>query len=481
MPKSPAATSTRRASRPAKKTTVRKKSTVKAFPSYQAAIRCLYDRVDVERTRAVRLTPDLFKLDRMRALMNRLGNPQESLKFVHVGGTKGKGSVAAMTASSLEACGCAVGVYTSPHLVDIRERMTINGQMIPTSVFTELMGRCSIADEANTKRHGQATFFEMTTAMALCWFAEQAVDVAIMEVGLGGRLDATNVIKPEVTAITSISYDHTQLLGNTLPLIATEKAGIFKPGVPALTIQQEPEVIEALKAAAEAVGAPLQVIGKDIDFSYRFEATPRIGPHTCVCLSTEHSNFEHVNVPLRGEHQALNCGLALAILDKLRSRGFEISESPIIEGLTHTTLPGRMDMAWNDPRILLDGAHNGASLQALIRSIGAHIPYDSMVMIFGCSEDKDVDDLLKRVSLGADKIIFTRAKGAGRAMDPHELQRRFAELSVKMTQVAETLPDAINLAGRAVGRDDLICITGSFYLVGEAKKHLNDLRSKKKR
>jgi dihydrofolate synthase/folylpolyglutamate synthase len=270
-----------------------------------------------------------------------------------------------------------------------------------------------------------------------------------------------------------------QILGDTLEKIAREKAGIFKPGVPALTIEQEAPVIAAMREAAAQVGAPFNVVGKDIDFSYRFEATPGMGRHTCVCLSTARSNYEHVNVPLPGEHQAQNCGLALAILDRLRERGFETPESKVIAGLAKTKVPGRMELAWSDPRILLDGAHNEASLGALVRSIGAHVPYDSMVMVFGCCEDKDVDGLLRKIALGADKLIFTRSKATSRAMDPRELQRRFMELSGKMTQVADTLPDALNLAARAVGRDDLICVTGSFYLVGEAKKHLADLTARR--
>lgn len=480
MTRPSSATPARRAARSStKKASAARKPRAKAFPSYQAAQKCLFDRVDFERMRAVRLGPEAFKLDRMRALVHALGDPQNAVRFVHVAGTKGKGSTCAMVASSLEACGYAVGLYTSPHLVDVRERIQINGAMIPTSAFTEIMGRLAAADGAIQSRHGQATFFEMITAMALCWFAEKAVDIAVMEVGLGGRLDATNVITPEVCAVTSIGRDHTQILGDTLELIAREKAGIFKPRVPALTIEQDPKALESLRSVAETVGAPLYVVGKDIDFSYRFEATPSLGRHTCVCLSTPRSNFEHVNVPLPGEHQALNCGLALAVLDRLRERGFETPEPRVIEGLGNTTIPGRMEIAWSSPRILLDGAHNESSLSALIRSIGAHVPYDSMVMVFGCCEDKDVNELLKRIALGADKVIFTKTKATARAMDPRELQRRFMDLSGKMTQVAETLPDALNLASRAVGRDDLICVTGSFYLVGEAKKHLADLAAKR--
>ena len=473
-----------------KRTTARKpaaasraaaKPKLEPFENYPAAVKHLMERVDVERMRVRRISRDHFKLDRMRAVLKELGDPQSSLRFVHVAGTKGKGSTCALVASALEACGYTVGLYTSPHLVDLRERIQINGHMIPHATFSELMTRVNEAEAAIVAKHGPLTFFEVMTALCFLWFAEKAIDIGVIECGLGGRLDSTNVIEPEVAVVTSVSLDHTQFLGDTVELIAREKAGVFKRGAHAITIQQPEHVLAAMREVAEAAGATLEVLGTDIDFSYRFEATPKLGPHTCICLTSERSMFEHVNVPLRGEHQALNCGLALAIIDKLRERGFETPEHAVIDGLTdvRTKLPGRMEMAWERPRILLDGAHNPASIQSLIRSIGAHIPYDSMVMVFGCAEDKDVDALLTQIALGADKLIFTRAKSNSRAMDPYDLQQRFIELSGKMSQVAPSLPDALDIAARAVGRDDLICVTGSFYLVGEAKKHLDSLAQKR--
>jgi len=463
-------------------TTTRKRRSrrAKRFSSYQAALRCLYDRMDLERTRVLRLQRESFTLDRMRALAAELGDPQEALRCIHVAGSKGKGSICAMVASSLEECGYAVGVYTSPHLTDVRERMQISGSMIPTADFTRLLGKVEAAAQAIEGDHGKPTFFEMLTALSLLWFADQAVDVAVLETGLGGRLDATNIVTPEICLIGSISRDHTQLLGETLEEIAREKAGIMKPGIPAITMNQSKEVLEAFRQKAEEVGAPLEVLGKDIDFSYRFEATPKRGPHTCVCLTTARSSFEHVDVPLPGEHQALNCGLALAALDRLRERGVEAPEPRVIEGLAKTVLPGRMELAWSDPRILLDGAHNEASLQALMRAIGVHVPYDSLVVVFGCGEDKDVDALLKCVAGGADKVIFTRAKNSPRALTSRELQQAFSRVSGKMSQTAATLPEALELAARAVSRGDLICVTGSFHLVGEAKKHLASVSRKRK-
>jgi len=462
-----------------RKVSVGKRPESISFPNYHAALKYLYDRADVERMRPSRVDPSVFKLDRMQGIVSALGNPHESLKCVHIAGTNGKGSTVAMTASCLKACGYTVGTYTSPHLVDLRERIMINGSMIAYPHFTELMGRVATAAAGLPKKWGEPTFFELMTALAFLHFAEQAVDAAVIEVGLGGRLDSTNVITPEVSAITSISFDHMQFLGKTLPAIAEQKAGIFKKGVPALTIPQEPSVIDAMRRVAEQVGAPFEVLGQDIEFSYRFEGNSQLGPLMRVGMSTERCEFEHIPVPLPGEHQAYNCGLTLAIVDKLCARGFELPENRVMEGLEKVQLPGRMEIAWKEPRILLDGAHNPAALAALIKSVGAHVQKcDSMIMIFGCAADKDLDNLLKKVALGADKVIFTRAKNNARAAEPADLARRFSEITPKMCQVAPTLEEALSIAGRAAGRDDLICITGSFYLVGEAKKLLADRANK---
>lgn len=449
-----------------------------AMPSYQAAVKYLYDRMDVERARASRVDPAIFKLDRMRAILDALENPHEDLKCVHVGGTNGKGSVVAMVTSCLRACGYTVGTYTSPHLVDLRERVTINGHVIPHGQFVDVMSRVAGAIESLPSKLGEATFFEVITALAFEHFAEQAVDVAVIEVGLGGRLDSTNVIVPEVAAVTGIGLDHTQFLGDTVEKIAEQKAGIFKKGVPALTFEQESKILAVLRRVAGEVGAPFAVVGQDIDFSYRFESNPQLGPHMRVGVSHGGRGYEHVPVPLPGEHQAMNCGLALAIVSALGGRGFELPEAKVTAGLEQTKIPGRMEMAWKQPRVLLDGAHNPMALGALVKSIGANVPYDSMVVIFGCAADKDVDELLKQLARGADKVIFTKAKNNPRACDPKELNRRFGEQSGKMSQVAETLEEALSIAVRAAGREDLICITGSFYLVGEAKKLLADRAAK---
>jgi len=450
-------------------------TTSRVFATYEAATEYLTSRINVEKTRPEKVDPATFKLERMRAMLAVMGNPHHNTKFVHVAGSKGKGSVCEMVASCLTACGYTTGLYTSPHLIDLRERVRINQQMISYADFAAYLSHAATAADAVEAEHGEATFFEVVTALALAYFAEQAVDVAVIEVGLGGRLDSTNVITPEVCAITAIQLEHTQILGDTLEKIAREKAGIMKPGVPVLTIvQQSPSILEVFKQVATAVGTQVRTVGEEIEFSGRFESNAEIGPHTRVCLNTARSAFEHLVVPLKGEHQAANCGLALAVLDVLRSRGFETPERNVAAGLAKTPNQGRVELVSSNPRVIIDGAHNPESVLALMRAIGAHIKYDSMVAIFGCAADKNVAGMLAKLVTGADKIIFTRAVGTPRAMDPRELQRKLAEVSHKSASVAPTIKEAMSIAERAVGRGDLICVTGSFYLAGETKKFLTD-------
>ena len=423
---------------------------------------------DYERLRIVRYDDETFSLDRMRDLLAGLGDPHQQLRAVHVAGSKGKGSVCAMVAAMLRAQGLRVGLYSSPHLEDIRERITIDGEMIPQAEFIrQVKGIAPII----AKSERGASYFDALTAIAFNYFADQKVDVAVIETGLGGRLDSTNVLTPEVTAITSISKDHMAQLGNTLAKIAAEKAGIFKPDVPAVSVQQDEEVTPVLRAKAADVGCELGICGEDIEFSYRFESSRLLGRHNRVCLTTPHSKFEHFPVPLVGEHQAINCGLALAVLDRLKQRGLPIDDAKAMAALADVRLPGRMEMLDYHPRVLVDAAHNAASLDALLRAIGQHVPYDSLVVVFGCCQDKDIEGMLERITCGADKVIFTKVDNI-RGADPHELAHAYTERFGKMAQVAETLEAALALAKRAVTKEDLICITGSFYLIGEARRRL---------
>lgn len=443
------------------------KGRARPFKTYDAALRYLTSLTDYEQMLRVRYNRDTFSLDRMHRLLRKLGNPHRKIKSVHIAGTKGKGSTVAMLGQMLISCGYRVGVYTSPHIIDVRERVRINSDMITQAAFTRLV--CELQPHINKMEADRPTFFEILTALAFKHFANEGVDVAVIETGLGGRLDSTNVLEPTVCGLTSISLDHTHQLGRDVKSIAAEKAGIFKKSIPAISVPQTPEIEGVLKKHAKSVATPLMFAGKDIDFSFRFESSRATGPHTRVCLTTPNSRFEHLPVPLLGEHQALNCGLALALLDQLKVKGFDkINDQTAIDGLSQTYLPGRMEMICSDPRILADGAHNAASIAALMKAIGQNIPYDSMVVVFGCAVDKDIVGIMAQLGLGADKLIFTRSQSP-RSADPKDLAETYEEVCGKTSQIARNIKDAMSIASSAVSREDIICITGSFYLVGEAK------------
>lgn len=438
----------------------------------------LLNRVDVERMNPTRIDADTLKLGRMHALADLLDNPHRAVRTVHVAGTKGKGSTCEMTAASLEACGYTVGVYTSPHLIDVRERIRINRRAIGEAAFVQAVQRVADAAANLPEKDGEPTFFELLTAAAFVYFAEQAVDVAVIETGLGGRLDSTNIVAPEVTAITSISLDHTQILGDTVEKIAREKAGIFKAGVPAVSAPQAEGVAAALRESAGEIGAPFGLVGQELDITWRFDAKSNIGPHHRISLSSPRNEFEHLLVPLRGEHQAHNCAVALAILDKMCERGFKTPAAKVTRGLNTVQMPGRLEKVWDQPRIVADGAHNAESMRCLFKALSAHTTYDSLVVVFGCAADKDIAGMLHEVGHSADKVIFTQTRGNARACDPADLQRRLGD-EQRMSQTAPDIGEAIRLAARAVGRDDLILVTGSLHLVGDAKKHLAELAARK--
>jgi dihydrofolate synthase/folylpolyglutamate synthase len=283
--------------------------------SYDSALKYLFAQTDYEQMLRVRYNRDTFSLDRMKALTKALGEPQFKYRTVHVAGTKGKGSTCTMLAHMLRACGFKVGLYTSPHITDVRERIQINGEMISQAALTRLI--CQAEPIIERMASDKPTFFEIFTALAFQHFADEQVDVAVIETGLGGRLDSTNVMKPAVCGLTSISMDHMQQLGATLAKIAAEKGGILKANIPAISVPQAPEAKRVLKKIAKETQTPLMFTGDDIEFSYRVESSRTAGCHTRICLTTPRSRFEHLPVPLLGEHQALNCGLALALLDVL--------------------------------------------------------------------------------------------------------------------------------------------------------------------
>ena len=439
----------------------------KPFSSYSQAVAYLLNRTDYEKEKPPRYNIATFSLARMEKLLSLLGNPHKKIRTVHIAGTKGKGSTATMLARMLESNGYKVGLYTSPHVINLHERIAVNSEMISEQKMLALLNRSYAAVEKIAATE-PPSFFEFMTALAFMHFADEKVDVAVIETGLGGRLDSTNVITPEIIGITSLSIDHQAQLGDNITSIAKEKAGVFKSGIPVVTVQQHPEAMRVLKTQADAVKAPLLVTGRDIDFSFRFETSREHGPHNRICLTTPTSKFEHLRVPLHGKHQAINCGLALAMLDKLKTKGYKIDNEKAVTGLEKVSLIGRMEVISTNPRIIIDGAHNAASIEALMQAIGQSIPYDSMVVIFGCNEDKDIKGMLAQLQYGADKVVFTRSNSA-KAMSPEKLAELYNEISGKMCQCASSLGEALNLARSAVSGEDLICITGSFYLIGQAK------------
>lgn len=468
MAKSTKTTTKKKAKKKPSSVSKTKKAT-KAFRTYKQALNYLFEKTDYERQRTLRYNVTTFNLDRMNKLLKYVDNPHQKIKTVHIAGTKGKGSTAVMLAKMLEANSYKVGLYTSPHVNSLHERITINGDEITEKEMVSILNR--LHGPIEKMKSDSPTFFEIMTALAFLHFMDNEIDIAVIETGLGGRLDSTNVINPNVVGITSISYDHQQQLGNTLDSIAAEKAGVIKKGIPVVTVPQEPQALSVLKKQATSIKAPFSIAGcgGDIDFSSRFEYSREYGPHTRICLTTPTSKFEHLRVPLPGQHQAVNCGLALAMLDKLKETGYEIDDKKAVEGLSLVKLQGRMEMVHADPRIIVDAAHNGASIKALVQAIGQHVPYDSMIVVFGCNQDKDVKGMLTELQYGADKVIFTKSNSP-RAMFPEDLAEMYTEICGKMCQTAINLKEALKIANSAVSREDLICVTGSFYLVGQTRQ-----------
>ncbi len=438
----------------------------KPIKTYPNAIEFLNSLINYERRPPARRDRKALTLVRTKRLLADLGHPEQQFRSVHIAGSKGKGSTAAMLSQMLQGNGLKVGLFTSPHILDIRERITIDDQQISRPEMKRLIQR--VAKVIRSQDTDRPTFFEALTAVAFLYFAAKEVDIAVIETGLGGRLDATNAIKPEVCALTSISYDHMPQLGNSLEEIAAEKAGILKASVPVVSAPQEDSVRGVLKDVAKSVGAPLYFAGEDFTFSYRFESSRSSGPQARICVTTPTSHFDHLAVPLVGKHQAINCGVAIGVLDQLKNLGMSLDDEASVAGLAKVHLEGRMEVIREEPCVLADGAHNAASVEALMRAIGQNVRYDSMVVIFGCCADKDIDGMLKLIQLGADKIIFTRVKSP-RSADPADLVARFSEVSGRMAQVAGDLAEAFVIAEKAITREDLICVTGSFYLVSEAK------------
>jgi dihydrofolate synthase / folylpolyglutamate synthase len=461
----------------------------------EAALRFLVDRIDYERTQSMPCSEEAMKLDRMRDLLRRLGDPQQGMPIVHVAGTKGKGSTAAMMAAVLSAAGYRTGLFTSPHLDRVEERIRIDGQPCSGDEWTELIRLVRPAVEAldhqaaqsNPPEHGP-TYFEIITAAAFCHFARHRVDAAVLEVGLGGRLDSTNVCTPCVSIITSISFDHIQQLGHTLAAIAAEKAGIIKPGVPVISGVGDQSPREVVQRIARQNGCRLLELGVDFDFMYY--------PAQHLERSASPARFDFTGPPgattgrgfvlgLLGRHQAANAALVLAAVEELRRGGWVIPEDAVRQGLAEVVWPARVEVVARRPTVVLDAAHNAASIEALIDVLDESFSARRRWLLFATTQEKDLRGMLERLLGRFDEVIFTRYLSNPRSVPPEQLQALATELDsplpqageesgVRATaiQIAPTPAEAWDAVRRLAGPDDLICITGSFFFAAEMRRQI---------
>lgn len=398
-----------------------------------------------------------FGLSSTSSLLERMGNPQEGLRTIHVAGTNGKGSTAAMLSAILVQAGLNVGLYTSPHLVRFNERFRLNEQDIGDEeimdVFKEIR---AVVDEREPP-----TFFEMTTAMALRFFAKKRVDWAILEVGMGGRLDATNVVQPQLTIINNVSFDHQEFLGSTLARIAREKAGIIKERIPLVTAVQQPVALAVIKTRCSALNAPCYRIGREIKI--------RTLGQQRFSYSGLGWRLENLHLPLAGRHQAVNAATALGGLEVLERRGYHnLDKDQIREGLVKTRWPGRLELLGMKPPVLLDGAHNYAGIMALRQALQEQYTYRKLIVVLGIMADKDLRGMLLRLAPLAERIILTRPTYE-RAAEPESLQAvagEFTERTELIRPVGEALDRAMGLATS----EDLVLVTGSLYFIGEVKE-----------
>lgn len=405
-----------------------------------------------------------FGLDNITRLLAAFDGPHRTFRSVHVAGTNGKGSTAAMIESVLRTGGLRTGLFTSPHLVSFTERIRVNGEEIPEEEVVNLAAE--VRQVAEGMDDFYPTFFEVVTTMAFLYFRKMQVDWAVIETGLGGRLDATNVIQPEVSVITLIDYDHREFLGNSLAEIAAEKAGIIKQHRPVISADQPGDALHILHARAAALDAPLLVYGKDFVSEVISDE-----PGSVIFNYVGTRRYDSVTLPLAGLHQATNASLAAKAAEVIQE-DHPALKLDIIKGLSQVCWPGRLEMISDDPPILIDGAHNphaAAVLAAhLRRLLGSR--YERIIAVFGIMGDKDIKGILQPLLPVADEIIVT-APAYGRAATPSALVSLTASLGYK-ARSSQTVAEAIGLA-RSLCRDgDLIVVTGSFYTIGEAKEVL---------
>lgn len=442
---------------------------------YQEALDYLYGFVDYSLTRQLRYSPDKFNLDRMRRLMKIMGDPHLRYPVIHVAGTKGKGSTAAMIASVLREAGFMVGLYTSPHLQDYTERIQVNGQPIS---HEELVNQVEVLKPCLSQVEGITTF-EITTAIGFQVFAAQKVDIGVIEVGLGGRLDATNVVDPLVSVITSLSFDHMNVLGDSITQIATEKGGIVKPGKPVVLARQWTEAREVIERICQERNAPLVEIDRDYFFSERSHS---LTGQTFIVWSKDEQdlinefissggrndwNPEQYSIPLLGFHQIENAATAYAAIEIVRSKGFKITKRDISNGFRKVSWPARFEIVNEKPLIIVDSAHNQDSALKLRLAMDDYLNGKPIILLFGASEDKDVRGMFANLLPRVRMVVATRSEHP-RAMEPDilvELAQQFGKQSIKTLSVEEGLKEAIQLAGK----DAVVVVAGSIFIAAAVR------------
>ncbi len=458
-------------------------------------------RIDYERARSLPYRSRRFKLDRMRQLAAILGHPEAAFPAIHVAGTKGKGSSASMIAAALTAAGLRTGLYTSPHLHRLEERFVVDARQCSepelVSLFADLqVAVCQMDDMAGDRRSGP-TYFEITTAAALRHFQLKQVDCAVLEVGLGGRLDSTNICHPVVSVITTISLDHTRQLGETRAEIAAEKAGIIKPSVPVVTGVLQSEPLEVIKSIAAENNSPLLALERDFHFEHRVlpgeETASGRRPdgnaiNYCENVDGVSRSIDDVRVAMLGKHQAANAAVALATLGQLQRQGWNIDEAAVRTGLAHTRCPARFEVVGERPTVVLDAAHNPASVVALSDALDQHFPSRPRLLIFATSVDKDAAQMLAQLLPSFEHVVLTRYLNNPRAVDPSELEqlaKKITHQRIVGQNIAgqrevpqlhiDTCPNpraAWQRIQALVTPDHVICVTGSFFLAAEMREYL---------
>lgn len=432
--------------------------------NYPDAIAYLHSLTDYEKTRIERYTPETLDLSRVERLLAAVGNPHTQFPAVHIAGTKGKGSTAALCESCLRTAGYHTGLYTSPHLHTFRERIRVAGQEIGREEVVALVEEIRSLIE----RMPDVTTFEAITTIGFLYFARAEVDAAVVEVGLGGRLDATNLLAPDVSVITSLSLDHVYLLGETLAEIAYEKAGIIKPGIPVVSAPQRAEAIKVLETISREREAPLVEIGRDWDY----EPGPANLDGQAFTIRRIADGGSELDgeywLPLLGRHQLENGAAAIAALDILRQQGFRISAAAVHEGLRDVHWPGRLEILSRDPLVVVDCAHNPYSAQVLRQALEEWFPSQRWTLIFGASADKDIAGMLEFLLPISEYVIVTRSDHP-RAAAPIELADIVASVGGG-AEVSVNVAKSIRRGLAMMDPSDGLLVTGSIFLVAEARE-----------